>query len=82
MSRMYAPYWSKLKQDKCLEVICNSNSVQTIKRMIMKEKDIDTMFKLENNENNMAWIINSCTAPVGPGKTKITFSMKLKSTSI
>ena len=82
MARMYAPYWKKLKEEKQVEIVCFNHSVRTIKRMIMKEKDIDLCFKIDTSETGLVWNINTSVAPCGPGKSRVSFTLRLKSTSI
>lgn len=82
MARLYAPYWEKLKAEKELIVTCFTTSVTSLKRMIMKEKDEDVVFKLENNEAGMAWAITTTVEQLDPTVSKVTFKLRLKSMSI
>lgn len=50
--RLYQPVWEELKvKDKVTILVSNPRHAQKIKRMIIKEKDQDIVFKVANEDD-------------------------------
>lgn len=56
--RQYEPLWIRLKKDGVLKLDCAPESHAGIKRMLSKEKDMDTPWKLVQQERNTGPILS------------------------
>lgn len=54
--RKYQPIWNRLRDDKKVAVKVLPTATRRVVKAVIKEKDMDTVFKLENS--NDRWWLN------------------------
>lgn len=77
--RMYENLWERLKQDKKLLLEVNSSGKNRIRRMIIKEKDMDQCWKLECLEQGNVYRIKIEELPAkDPDRVRLLFTLVLR----
>ena len=78
MTRKYAPLWIKLKTSSNKEVsfVAPIAAHKRIKKALEKEKDLDSLFKLEQLNENQKWRLKFSQSFSNP--LKITVKLALQ----
>lgn len=82
--RIYFRFWKILREKHILQLECLTSDSRRLKKAIIKEKDLDVAFKLEESLAGNFWVLSTEETAAGPGKetpeskVRITFKLSLR----